>query len=181
MTAPSPIRDRMVWPLLERLRTSLATQFGAAARPVREFGITAGGEWPPADYCDCGDTTEGHGQAWVKWVNQRSVDTNPPATGCPTRWAVTVQLGVYRCWPSLDDEGNPPPTDAVTAAARGVADDAAALRRAVKCCEVINRLDIPWLVDRTDQIGPSGGCIGVAITIRFHLEDCDTCPPDGAG
>lgn len=191
---PLDITDRLVWPLLTTLRSCAARQLGIVQRPVCNFPIVTGAQPPPADRCDCtcnppsGGDVPGQGEAWIRHVLTRSVPKTAtsgrqlPQTGCGgLSWNITVEIGVYRCWPTPTRgvNGLIPPTDAdYDAASRGLSLDAAALRRAVTCCPKLNRQgkEIPYGVDQSAPMTPSGGCIGLLQTATFTRDDC-SCPP----
>ncbi|WP_367139612.1 hypothetical protein [Saccharothrix sp. HUAS TT1] len=189
-TLPDTVEDKLLWPLLRVLRTCAATQLGLVRRSVCAFPIVVGATAPPADRCDCtcrppGSTAQGQGQAWIRFVTGRTVPRTAangrqlPADVCGgLSWALTVELGVYRCWPTLDQHRNPPSDAAYDKASHGMTRDQAALRRAVACCAPLARKSVPWNIDQAGPMSPSGGCVGVYQTATFTRDDC-TCPQGG--
>jgi len=149
---------------MDALRTCAAAQLGLIARPVVEFGIVAGSHHPPADKCACtGDSGE-QGVGWVRMTDQHlseyvSLREGPPIDNQPCKhdvWIVDVEVGVYRCWPSPTGSLPPklPAVEKVTAAARGIVDDAAALRRTLLCCDWLQTQDIGWYNARATTLAP---------------------------
>ena len=75
---------------------------------------------------------------------------------CALPMAHQIELGIVRCAPMMDDEGEPPAPDDITDAALGLLGDQRALRVA------ISRLGsdkVRALVNWQPQ-GPQGGCVG---------------------
>lgn len=187
---PDTVEDKLLWPLLRALRSCAATQFGLIGRPVCYFPIVIGATAPPADHCDCtcrptGSPVQGQGQAWIRSVGSRTVPRTAsngrqlPADVCGgLSWSLAVEIGVYRCWPGLDQHRNPPSDEAYDRASLGMTRDQAALRRAVACCTTLSRHSVPWNIDQAGPMTPSGGCVGVYQTATFTRDDC-TCPPGG--
>lgn len=167
-------RDRLSWPLLNALCTCTARQLGIIGRPVCEFPIVFGASPPPADNCSCTCDHGGQGTAWARLVSEDAAPTGPVGA-CDTPWNVTIETGVYRCWPTLDQRRQPPTSDDYTKATAGLVDDAAALRRGLSCCTWIAEKDIPWSRAQITPLGPSGGCVGVTLTATIVMTG-DCCP-----
>lgn len=186
MTGPIVYHDKLAWPLLEGLRTSAATQLGLVGRPVVEFPIVAGATHPPADRCTCTGPDGAQGVGWVRMIDQHlseyvSLREGPPIDNQTCNhdvWIIDAEVGVYRCWPSPTGSGSKvqlPSADAVTAAAQGIVDDVAALRRTMLCSEYLTTNDIGWYNTRITTLGPSGGCIGVVVSASFTVLESG-CP-----
>lgn len=119
-----------VWPLLDRLRQCLCDQIVLDGLPqVCACSVLPGG---PGLY----DFAIG-GQAWVRLVTAFP-STNFPAadtlSGCAAPLAYQVEVGIVRCAPQMDEQGNPPPVMEQTEAAIYQMGDLAAIRKAVQCC-----------------------------------------------
>lgn len=177
MTAPAPVfGDEMVQPvllgLLDCLREALA------ASPLGEpcvVELRHSDQGPILDGCDCtstdpvtGRTKQGH--AYVRLVqvlpdpNLNRSGVNLP-TGSWPGWYVQVELGVGRCWPTTDD-GTPLDADTQTAQAKLHLADAAALRRAVRCCQALGEFSWDWISG--GPMGPQGACAGNYATIAVR-------------
>lgn len=131
----------------------------------------------PADFCcDCG---QGHGQAWVRVVRIFPASTNFPAQAASIQQCalnsvgVELEMGAWRCAHLPDDQGNPPTCAQVTTDTEVLLDDAAAMRAAVRCCFAPGRDYVPG--EWTPR-GPSGGCMGGAMTVTVQAYDC--CPEE---
>jgi hypothetical protein len=170
--APEPIPDMLVTPiaqaLLECLCEQLATTIGG---PPCQCCLRPGGLNPPADACcKCGN---GQGQASVQVLSiyptikfpQRGVGASlSPCTEWV--WAAELALVVYRCMACADDSGFPS-CDELTYDARKILSDAAAMRRAVLCCDWRDDQAIvpgEWLPVQT-----AGCCGGGRMTVTVDL------------
>lgn len=124
----------------------------------------------------------GEGQAWVRVVSMAPTINFPepyvtPATAYdPLAWAVTLELGVVRCYPVTDDNSMPHPAY-LDSAARDAMDDAAAMRRAALCAF---DPQVPKIPGQWEPRGPSGGVHGGTMQL-IVLADvncaCDVVPP----
>lgn len=176
--------DRLIYPVLARLRTCAATQLGLIRRPVCRFPLYAGDQAMPADDCDCTCDGGGQGTAWLRFVSATSSTTmvtgarrQIPSPCAQGEYAVTVQVGVWRCAPTIDDNGRPPTDDAYDQFTRGMSRDSSALIRTFQCCDALTSRDIEWSIESVRPLGPSGGCAGVAVQARMQLWSCD-CPDE---
>lgn len=85
--------------------------------------------------------------------------------------AAEVELGVYRCVVGLDDAGNAPLADEVSADAVRALDDVAALQKTA----LTSFGRAPVVLGQVVTLGPGGYCAGVVqlFTIAFN----QACPP----
>lgn len=119
--------------------------------------------------CGCGGGKEGQ-----LWANITTMETVPDAGNCE-RIIWTADVGIVRCAATLDDDGNPPEVEAEEHDAWQQAADADRIRYAIRCCE--SRSDAIRDVELVTwtALGPDGGCVGGAWTIRGILDECG-CP-----
>lgn len=173
VTTPAFQRDPMVIPLLRQLRRCAAEQLALSGRNPCRFPITWNAQQPPADACDCFCGYPGtHGQAWVRWTETQPADMGGgkmPPECAGGMFEFTLELGVYRCWPV--PEGGPLDEGEEELAALGMLLDAAALRRAVVCCDWDE--DQQWEIDKEEPVSHQGGCTGVVLTLKVRGSDCD--------
>lgn len=141
--------------LLEALKDCLCTQLATDGNPVCECCLVVSDELPPMTGCDC-VCESGQGKAWARFV---SADfQQDELTKCPVGpWQVRFQLGVYRCVSSE------PTCETGTLEAEMIAEDLATLQRAVACCPALGGRR--WTFGNIQIIGPSGGCVGVAVEV----------------
>lgn len=170
MTVPSYTRDVVALPVLRSLRLCAAEQFGLAGRVPCRFPITWGIGTPPADACDCRCDVGGQGQAWVRWVSTAPANMGGTGGDCADgTYEITVELGVYRCWPIPErgplDEGEE------ELAAMGMLLDAAAIRRAFACCPDLDEYQ-SWELTNEEPMERQGGCTGVTAQARVIVSDC---------
>lgn len=131
----------------------------------------------PMECCQC---PAGEGNAWVRVVRIfpttakfPTPSTDPSPGRCVTGlYAVELELGVYRCVSTLDDDGRAPSCAERTSDAEKILDDAAAMRRAVSCCFAVRGRQM--IVGEWRSRGPDGGCAGGAMTVIVEADDC--CP-----
>lgn len=166
--------DAAVTPVLGAVRDCAAYWFGVAERPVTRFPITVNGGNPPMDACDCAQG-EADGQAYVRMVTINSVTEAGRMADCASgrMFDLTIEVGVYRCWPTPSDGVSPLPTELEERTARGLYIDAAVLRRAVMCCSWLARRRITPTITTETAIGPMGGCVGIELQAQMQVADCD--------
>lgn len=130
----------------------------------------------PWDECgtgDCGDAPDGpDGQLWANITTMIST----PSGGSCEQIVWTADVGIVRCAATVQNDGSPPPVGAVEHDAWQQAADADHIRYAIRCCPVRpDSIKDVELVTWT-ALGPSGGCVGGAWTIRGILDDCECGP-----
>lgn len=175
-----PLIDQVAWPIAEELLACLCS----------ELESTLGG--PPCRCCiypgadvpmdACGTDGGRNGQAAVR-IGSMTPTTSWPnlvVTGGPCdsiTWAVEYELVVYRCVSTVDDNANAPSCDALRYDAAMLADDAAAMRRAVMCC--LGDPEDPCSMGLVqpgayNPVPIQGGCGGGSMTVTIARADC--CP-----
>lgn len=170
-----------VGPTMEALLACSEAALEDAGRPVSRSSLVPGRDvaW---DNC-CGDGNTG-GQLYVRAVTGFPSGPFPQhntSTKCDAPFrAWQLAVGVIRCTPTIDDQGNPPSAAALTANTLGVMEDAHALETAIKCClREAPRVQGVILVAWTPQ-GPQGGCVGGEWTVWVNLPAC-ACPAEVNG
>jgi hypothetical protein len=123
--------------------------------------------------CECGDGEEG--QAWVSMNRVSPIGDDQRGSPCATIYEVTFVLGLSRCVPTLDEEGNAPGADELNAATDKQMRDFL-LMRAAACCWADN-LDLPngkWRYGEWVAQPASGGCQVSTLTVfaRVALGCC---------
>ena len=101
-------------------------------------------------------------------------------TACsPAGWAQIIRMGIIRCVPVGDENGEPPTDAEWNAAFVQNAYDSAALRKASCCLRlwVVNGVDF-WLgmssvIQRQIQANPNGGCVERSVTMAIQFPNCD--------
>lgn len=122
------------------------------------------------DCCDCGD---GEGQAWVALQSIAPGQNGASVTPCGFEYIATVQVGVLRCAATLDDAGNAPSAETLTAEALSVWRDAALVRESVLCCfEDLHPDRGDYEMGSWAPFQPQGGCTGGAQTLTIRFTDC---------
>ena len=125
------------------------------------------GIWPGIevawDYCgDCGNGTCGMGYVQPGIVFPYSTfpfaDTE---SNCSRPLAFQVEVGVVRCMPTMDEDGELPSESEITDTALGMVLDQRALFCAIRDCQARGLV----VVEGWNPAGPSGGCVGGAWSI----------------
>jgi hypothetical protein len=129
-----------------------------------------------ADSCDCGQLALSITRIYpsTAFPTEATVDQAPP--GCPPPiLAATVTVSLFRCAPTVDDDGIPPSCDALLASAAGWDTDVAAIRRAL-ACHLADLADqgriIGYIIGGTSPVGPDGACLGADTTITIGIPNC---------
>lgn len=160
--------DTLVLPLMDRLLGCLEQEVARTlAGPTCFIGLVPGAV-VAMDFCDCEQGGLACGMAWVRLNNAgpsvRFPNLGGSPSSCADPTAASIQLGITRCMPSVDEHGRPPTVPEQDHATRAQMSDYAALRRAVVCCLAGETYVLgPYL-----PIGPMGGCGGGAITITVQ-------------
>ena len=128
-------------------------------------GLLPGAE-VPGDYCD-------GGQAWARLVGISPYVSQggEQQGGKPCQagdFIVGVEIGILRCAPMPDDEGQAPSMAEQLDATLLQMKDMGVLRLVIGCCELSN--DITVEPGDYTPIGPEGGCLGgtFTFTARMH-------------
>lgn len=134
--------------------------------PVCWNGIVHG---EPAWTCDsCNGSTCGMAYVSVETIYPYAIfgiEGADPGS-CATMFAMRVQVGVVRCVPVADEDGNMPLPAEVTESALDLHADAFALRNAIVCCLESDMIRLgTWT-----PVGPQGGCAGGFWTVDIDLE-----------
>lgn len=170
--AVEPTPDPMVTPVAEALLACLCAELETTigGKPC-QCSLRPGAGFPPMDACcACGD---GQGQASVQVLSVYPT-TKFPARGAGATvtpcsgfaWVAELAVVVYRCMACPTDSSFPSGAE-LNADTRKILSDAAAMRRAVLCCD--------WRDDRQvvpgewQAIGPAGCCGGGRMTVLVDL------------
>lgn len=168
--------------LLGCLEDQIALSVGG---PVCQASLYPGAS-VPMDFCgDDPCTSDGHGMAAVRVVNIQLLpeQTSNQCQFIAAQMAVTYEMTVLRCAHTIQKSNGTvaiPTTDELASDTAIVMDDAAAMRKALKCCfgakpatgGCAPRFPTigPWL-----PRGPAGGCMGGQMQITVIMNDCG-CP-----
>lgn len=129
----------------------------AKVHPVCYCGPLFGGD-TPIDFCnECDDGA--CGQAWVRLVQAFPSSIFPQfdeGGSCTMPLAYEWEVGVARCAPTLDEQGNPPTREQNLDAVVRQYEDMDALRRAILCCFGVD--DIDYTLGVYQPIPVQGGC-----------------------
>lgn len=126
------------------------------------------------DECGAGGCTDDDRDGQL-WANITTMEADSDSGNCE-RIVWTADVGIVRCAATVQDDGSPPPVAAVEHDAWQQAADSDHIRYAIRCCpsrpETIGDVElVTWT-----SLGPSGGCVGGAWTIRGILDECECGP-----
>lgn len=168
--------DTILAPLMDDLRQCAVkaledTQAGTAGICVSSL---VPGTLAVADWCTCTKTRRGakcEGMLWVRLdrlypSGGRFPSQDTSTTSCVSVLAAVLEVGVYRCQPTMGADGTPPSEAEQTQAAIVQADDALALHKAIACCRAIT--------SRPNLLGSylprdGGSCGGGSWTVTVQL------------
>ena len=133
--------------------------------PCRVF-ISAGP--PVADDCECGQLTIHTERLFVHGNFPAELGT---VNTCMAPLAAEMNMTLFRCWPTVKDDGSAPTIDELGAAAELIYEDQYILTRCI-ICNLAARSKRQLSVFRGSRIiAPQGGCIGVEVRFVIQLPD----------
>jgi len=190
----TPTPNRLLFPVLNALRECLRSQLVNVGNPVCHLPVIWGEAPLPAQRCDCDCGSGRNGEGWVR-VTRVEQTPRLPGRGSGRRntggsrywpdvcsggvrvWDTQIEMGVWRCAPTLDDVTGAPPSDEEhDAHTQLTLNDLAALARTWACCTWLQDREYPHQVETITPSGPSGGCSGVIAAGRVEIEECYPCP-----
>lgn len=132
---PDLVDDTVIFPTLQRLIECLCSELAKAKGPSLCYCGLMVGDQMPLELSKCGEGGCG-GVAWVRPVQGYASTEFPDPDESPTcvaPLAMTVEIGVARCYPRGDIR-NPIDPQEMFEAMRLYMSDMRAIRRAVSCC-----------------------------------------------
>lgn len=143
--------------LLTSLAACLCVEMQREGAPELCYCGVVVGETATGDLAGCSDNGP-CGMAWVRLsgsypstvVGAANVDPG----NCGKALGLDIELGVMRCVPVADDNGNPPHPAAIAEAAALQVEDMLAMRRAVACCDALPNTDV--VMGTYAPVGPLG-------------------------
>lgn len=164
----------VVGPVAQKLATCVSDHLAMCGYPVRQASLVPG-LTSPADVCCAGDDADpGDGMAWVA-VGPITATKPDGATGaCGYMYEATITVGLYRCAPTLDVNGDPPTPQELEDAALANLRDAAIVRQAIGCCwpRAVPLDPSDWDMGTWTPYGPEGGCMGGTHLVTLYFADC---------
>lgn len=162
--------ERVVSELLDELSQCLCSALEDTSAGTPCFCGIVSGPQAIADHCGC-DGMNQCGQAWVRldtmYAHGQPITQPAPSPSCTSPLAAVIELGVYRCIPTLNDSGEAPDLAALTNAAMTATSDAAAMVTAMNCCDYLTKR--PHVIGRyTPREGGDcgGGVWPVTVALR---------------
>jgi hypothetical protein len=175
------VHDKMVMPVLLVAQACMQTEVGKVASPPASYQIRPGATF--VGYADQTHDECCEGIAWVRpgpmWeTDDFPAQRNQSSNTDPADYAVTIELGVLRCLPTVSDQPQVDGIDAKPTAAQWLAatqaamDDAAALRRVVCCLRELYHIDAVT-VGQLVPLENEANCAGTSLTITMRVPACD--------
>lgn len=173
MSYPDPV----AWPMAQALLGCLTEEIAKVRDPPASVGMRTGQRVDALlsvneDEC-CS------GLAWVRINDVYPTGTelfplqDQVAVNCaPYSWAVELEMGAVRCAPTPDVTEIPTNLQWEDLAEK-IAQDAAAMRRAVVCC--FPPLDVNFLLGRWQPLPTGGRCAGGTQMVTLAAEWVDCC------
>lgn len=177
------ISDPMVMPIAEQLLECFAVELDKVETPPAAVQYMAG----IAPFADVSQHENQccNGLGWVRVdsffpssVTFPAQDETPQAKGV-SAWAIVLELGVFRCAPTPDQNSIASGADWL-AVVQQTMDDAAAMRRALCCLEDELRGRQRVLPGQWQPLDVQGGCAGgfMTVTVRGPACDCADAGPE---
>lgn len=165
MTVPVPGGPDPAAPAA-RLLAAVEQHYAAhdVALPERRYllaGNAAGAAWD-----------DEHVSVSLNAVQPGPAPTSQRTTLAPAQVGVVMPRGVYeirilRCWPTVDDDGQPPTAEEITAAAVPLMRDAGLILGALHAYAAADRTAGTMTVGEVAPLGPLGGLAGYAVVITL--------------
>lgn len=158
--------DSPVFTKMSALATCLCAQIIADGLPETCFCSVVPGESPALDFLNnCTDDV--CGMAWVRLsTTQMETGMGVESTNlnnCDAVIGFDLEVGIARCAPLGDEQGNPPSVEDYLASADLQIADMAAMRTAIMCCDEIG----DFILGAYVPFGPVGGAVGGAWTVSL--------------
>lgn len=176
----------LVQPVASLLLTQLCCRLAGSDYPVCRCAFGFGAPPPISACCECDpedledpEAPIPHGEAWVRVGPVVATEIFPEAVAGPIRCdmgllAAEFTVGIYRCAPTMDDQGEPPTPEDLAEALTIQLQDRAMLFRVVRCA--LNEADYPYVLGTWEPLDPQGGCMGSQMTVTVAISDCLACP-----
>lgn len=158
--------------VMDALRVCLCTALADSRGGSPCFCGVYPGAQVSADFCSCAKNMRGEtgcGQAWVRLLNVYPYDQFPTQAAkpqCATPLAAVIEVGVFRCQPSLSSTGAAPGAAEQAEAVLVTTSDVTAILRAFTCCDALTNRD--YVLGRWSP-SSSGGCGGGTWTATVAL------------
>lgn len=179
------VHDQMVMPIVIKARDCLVAEVAKLANPPLSIQVR-----PGAGFSALFDSTRDEccpGIAWVRpgvqqpttnqWpVPLTSVQGPSASRGRAALYAITLEIGIYRCIPVIANDGTGqddfPTADQWQTALQEQLDDAAALRRVVCCLQDFYGTDAV-LAGAVQPLENSANCGGILVQLQVRAPACD--------
>ena len=151
----------------QRLMLAVEDHFGAAgvALPERRYllaGNAAGAAWDDEQV-----TVSLNGV----WPGPSAAQQSAQATAAHQAGTVlpraVYEIRILRCWPTVDDSGEPPTPEAITQASMVLMRDAGLILTALYAYAAADRGNGTMSVGEIQPLGPDGGLCGYAVVITL--------------
>lgn len=145
------------------MRVCLCAQFEVDGPPLCFCGLVPGSDVALEYMGDCGERC---GMAWVQITGAYPAsgigvpDITP--SNCRKAIGVDVQIGVARCMPVGNEQGEPPTEGQLREAVEQQVKDMMSVRAAILCCSAEDLIAGPVV-----PFGPEGGVYGHTVEVNF--------------
>lgn len=122
-------------------------------------GVLPGNE-VPFDYAS-------EGMAWVRVSMITPMPVETSGRVCAMEYDVTVQMGMLRCAPTIDDNGDLPDVEEMLTSTGAQHRDMGLMHQVITCCDTGIGSD-PVIIDYA-PVGPEGGIVGGAWSATWRV------------
>lgn len=159
MSVPTlPLTDSRLLTALTELSVCLCAQVEAApVAPLCFCGLVPG-DGVAYDYSsECADAC---GMGWVRlttgYPSSQVGQVNTNLRNCSAVLGFEVEVGIIRCAPMPNDQGEPPSPEEMALATQAQIADMLLMRQAINCCRDSNN----YVLGAYTPVGPEGGVVG---------------------
>lgn len=155
--------------VLGRATSGLATI--CAIEPIRVYVATGNIAWD-----DCCDGQLSVNVTRIYGSSRFPADSAAEMLQCALPMtAIEMSISMLRCVTAMDEDGNPPTPEVVTAQSRRTLGEARAIWRSVLCFLFENKDTFSAVVRGQNFLGPEGGFAGSELLITIGLNDGCVC------
>jgi hypothetical protein len=159
--------EELLSPLMDAVLNCVCTRIATDGRPACMCCQVVSEVAPPMTRCECDCDGPGQGWGWIRFDRADFQGNDLPSSCLVGVWRATFQVGIYRC---ITDSLGDCATMAVDAA--NTHKDIGSITLALQCCAAFQGKK--WDIENVEIIGPSGQCVGVAVTFFVDLTTLGT-------
>jgi hypothetical protein len=155
--------------LMVSLAACLCEQAAEDGSPEMCFCGVLPGDTVVADYVGEGCSDSVCGMAWVRLITAYPASgvgvVNENIGNCGSQLGIEIEIGMLRCFPAPEDDGEPPAKEEMLAASAQQTDDMFTMLKAISCCDSLSSKD--YVLSAYTPAGPMGLVYGGTFTVML--------------